>query len=76
MADGNDILQLCFEYTVLVSLCSLPCPFLCSFSPPSPALTGVQRVSTNIPIEILTSTHSNQRITIRQRREYTDPASY
>lgn len=57
-------------------ICSSP-PFL-----PSPSIAShhlacarqnQEQSQQNIPIEILTRPHSNQRITIRQRRKDTDP---
>jgi hypothetical protein len=76
MADGNHILQLCLEDTILISLYSLfssfHLPVSSVFFPP-PRYLRRRWVSKNIPVEILTRTNSDQRITIRQRREDTDP---
>ena len=76
MADGNHILQLCLEDTILISLYSLSSSFhlpVSSVFYPPPRYLRRRWVSKNIPVEILTRTNSDQRITIRQRREDTDP---
>ena len=76
MADGNHILQLCLEDTILISLYSLSSSFHLPVSSvffPPPRYLRRRWVSKNIPVEILTRTNSDQRITIRQRREDTDP---
>jgi hypothetical protein len=81
MADGYHILELCFKDTVLVSINPLSPPSPTSFHPNSHHSSHAQAKAEdqepkNIPVEILTRTHSNQRITICQRREDTDPISY
>ena len=75
MANGNDILEFCFEDTIALS--ALLPTTLTSSSRSNPSCAeiaqGRNEEARDIPVEVLTRANRNQRIAIRQRRKDTNP---